>query len=98
MIIRVIFRPAAEADLHEAYDWYEQRQAGLGAEFVRCVDSCVQLIRSHPELYPEVHKRVRRGVVRRFPYSVLYFVTDDAIIVTSVFHAKRDPKIWQRRV
>jgi hypothetical protein len=38
MIARVIVRPAAEADLQEAYAWYEERESGLGAEFVRCVD------------------------------------------------------------
>lgn len=97
MIAGVIFRPAAEADLLEAYEWYEQREPGLGVEFIRCVDGCVQLIRRHPEIYPASHKHVRQGVVRRFPYSVMYFTADDDVVVTSVFHAARDPKIWKRR-
>ena len=97
MIGRVIFRPAAEAELQEAYEWYEEREPGLGVEFIRCVDSGVQLIRRHPEIYPMIHKHVRQGVVRRFPYSVMYFTAGDAVIVTSVFHAARDPKIWKRR-
>jgi plasmid stabilization system protein ParE len=56
MIARVIVRPAAEADLQEAYAWYEERESGLGAEFVRCVDSCVENIVRHPEMYPTVHQ------------------------------------------
>ena len=98
MIAGVIIRPAAEADLKEAYEWYEQREAGLGVEYLRCVDSCVQLVRRQPEIYPMIHKHVRQGVVRRFPYSVMYFIAGDDIIVASVFHASRDPKIWKRRV
>jgi hypothetical protein len=47
MIAGVIFRPAAEAELQEAYEWYEEREPGLGVEFIRCVDSCVHLIRRH---------------------------------------------------
>ena len=94
---RVILQPAAEADLQEAYEWYEQREAGLGAEFMRCVDSCVQLIRRHPEMYPAIHKHVRQGVVRRFPYSVMYFTANDNVLVTAIFHAARDPRIWKRR-
>ena len=97
MISGVIVRPAAEADLQEAYGWYEQREPGLGVEFVRCVDSCVHLIRRHPEIYPTIHKHVRQGVVRRFPYSVMYFTAGDDVVVTSVFHASRDPRIWKRR-
>ena len=97
MISGVILRPAAEADLQDAYEWYEQREAGLGGEFLRCVDSCVQLIRRHPEIYPIIHGQVRQGMVRRFPYSVMYFTARDSVIVTAVFHAARDPKIWKRR-
>jgi plasmid stabilization system protein ParE len=34
MISRVIFRPAAETDLQDSFDWYEKRQTSLGAEFI----------------------------------------------------------------
>jgi plasmid stabilization system protein ParE len=98
MIAGIIFRPAAELELQEAYDWYEEREPGLGVEFMRCVDGCVQLIRRHPEIFPATHKHVRQGVLRRFPYSVLYFISGDRIIVVSVFHTSRDPKIWKMRV
>lgn len=60
------------------------------------VEACLQNIRRHPEIYPAVYKQVRQGVLRRFPYSVLYLAEDD-IIVISVFHSSRDPKIWKRR-
>jgi toxin ParE1/3/4 len=96
MITQIIFRPAAELELQEAYDWYEARESGLGVEFMRCVDACVQMIRRHPEIFPAVYKHVRQGVLRRFPYSVLYFISRDSIIVVSVFHSSRDPKIWKR--
>src|SRR5437870_8743879 len=98
MIARVIFRPAAEADLKQAYEWYEERATGLGAEFIRCVDSCVQLVRRHPEIYPMAHKQIRQGIVRRFPYSVLYFMAGVDIDVVAVFHAARDPKTRKQRL
>ena len=97
MISGVIVRPAAEADLVEAYEWYGQREAGLSVELIRCFDSCVQLIRRHPEIYPMIHKHVRQGVVRRFPYSVMYFTAGEDVVIISVFHAARDPRIWKRR-
>ena len=79
------------------HDWYEERETGLGAEFVQCVDACVEIIRRHPEIYPTVYKQVRQGLFRRFPYSVLYFPADDHVIVISIFQSSRDPKIWRRR-
>jgi plasmid stabilization system protein ParE len=97
VIERVIFRSAAEYELKEAYEWYEEREGGLGTEFIRPVEVCVQTIRRYPEIFPTVHNKVRQGVVRRFPYSILYLVTPGKIVVISVFHSSRDPTIWKRR-
>ena len=94
----IIFRPAAELELREAHHWYEEREPGLGADFIRRVDACVQTISDHPEIFPAVYKQVRQGVLKRFPYSILYFAAGDRVIVVSVFHASRDPEIWRRRV
>jgi toxin ParE1/3/4 len=97
MIEQVIFRPAAEEEFKEAHAWYEARQQGLGNEYARSVDACVQIIRRHPEAFPIVHKNVRQGVLRRFPYSVLYIVAPARVVIISVFHSSRDPRIWKRR-
>ena len=95
-MVGVIFQPAAELELQEAYDWFEEREAGLGTEFMRCVDACVQTIRRYPEIFPATHKHVRQGVLRRFPYSILYFLSGSDIIVVSIFHSSRDPKTWKQ--
>lgn len=97
MIHRIIFKPEAELDIVEAYEWYEEREMGLGAEFMRCVDSCVHEIQRYPEMYPLVHKNIRQGVTRRFPYSLFYFSSDDTLYIVSVFHASRNPQIWKER-
>jgi len=34
----LILEPEAEAEIAEARDWYDQRNPGLGLEFVRGVD------------------------------------------------------------
>ena len=63
----LIFRPAAEQEFREAHDWYEEREPGLGTEFVRCVDACIQRIRRRPGMYPVVYRQVRQGVLTAFP-------------------------------
>ena len=92
--MKVIFRPEAEDELIEAIDWYEARGSGLGADLLRCVDACVERISREPESYPIVHRETRMGIVRRFPYLLLYRITEKGVSVVAVFHAKRDPKIW----
>ena len=98
MIRRIIFKPEAQLDATEAYEWYEERDPGLGAEFMRAVDLAVHQIKRYPEMYPLVHKNVRQGLTRRFPYSIFYVVEDDLVYVVSVFHASKDPRTWENRV
>jgi hypothetical protein len=51
---------AAELDIIEAYDWYEGSEFGLGAQFLRCTDACLNLIQRHPSTYQIVHETYRR--------------------------------------
>jgi toxin ParE1/3/4 len=96
-VFPVYVRREAELDLIDAYCWYEERRAGLGAAFLLSVEAAVALIRRFPESHPNVHKDVRRVLTRRFPYGVFYVVERERIVVIAVFHAKRDPRRWQAR-
>lgn len=87
----VRFQPEAIAELEDAHAWYEGRRPGLGFEFAGCVEAVIEAASRNPELYPFVHGDVRRGITRRFPYSVLYAVRDDVIVVVAVYHTSRDP-------
>ena len=69
----------------------------LGSEFVRAVDGCFALIGRNPLAYAKVYQQVRRILIRRFPYAVMYVVEEDVITIIACFHVKRDPKQWQDR-
>ena len=92
----VIIRPEAEAEIKEAYHWYEERHKGLGLDFLLCIEEAIEKISRDPETYPLVHKNVRRILIHRFPYSI-FFIEDVKIVVIAVFHAKRNPKKWRFR-
>ncbi len=55
-----------------AFEWYEQSSTRLGSEFFRAVDGCFALIGRNPLVYPKVYHQVRRALIRRFPYGVMY--------------------------
>ncbi len=63
-------RLQAQLDAHDAADWYENQRLGLGIRFLNELDDVVNRIRAHPFQFPEIHPRVRRGLLSRFPYSV----------------------------
>jgi plasmid stabilization system protein ParE len=98
MAAELILPPETEADLAEAYAWYESRRAGLGEEFLGCVDACIEAIRRTPEIHAIVHASYRRALVRRFPYAVFHEHTEATLTVYAVFHTSRDPDKWRRRL
>ncbi len=95
----VIFTPAARADLVDARDWYEHEAPDLGRIFLSAVDVVIERIRSNPRQFPVVHKSVRRALLRRFPYALMFVIeSDDALTVIACFHGSRDPIRWQQRM
>jgi plasmid stabilization system protein ParE len=97
MTPRFVFHPAARADLAEALLWYDHQRTGLGAELGAVVAETIRRISAHPEAFPRVEGSIRRAVLRRFPYSILYVVRPEEIEVLGVFHHRRDPSIWRGR-
>jgi plasmid stabilization system protein ParE len=87
-------RPLAEAELAEAVDWYETRGKGLGAEFVRAVDAAMATIQRNPDQYQIIKGHIRRAVLRRFPYSLIYVASEQEVTVLACFHGRRDPQRW----
>lgn len=93
-----ILRPHALEDLRKAYAWYEEQRPGLGEEFLRCVDACLNRIARMPELHAIVRDNYRRALVRRFPYAVFYEHTEGITTVYAVFHCSQDPDKWRERL
>jgi toxin ParE1/3/4 len=90
-------RKPAQADIADAARWYEARGKGLGAEFLRAVEACLSNIRRSPESHAHVHPRVRRALLRRFPYAVFYVLSGQHIQVIACLHVRRQPGVWKSR-
>ena len=97
MTLDVVFRRAARAEFDRAALWYEERQPGLGLQFTSEIDRAVNLAAEHPDRFPVKHRDIRCVQARRFPYTVFYSVETTQIVVLAVFHARRDPVVWQTR-
>ena len=98
MTYRLILQPEAEADLDEAYHWYQKQGRGLGAQFIGCVEAVFERICQRPEVHAVVYRNVRQTLVKRFPYVVCYVFEEDKVDVVAVFHGHREPTAWKSRV
>ena len=98
MTRELIIQPDAEADIAQAFDWYEAQVPGLGSEFLLVLDAAFNSILRNHLIYPEVYKIVRRALTRRFPFAVFFIVEEARVVVLSVFHLKRNPDEWKPRL
>lgn len=93
---RLVMRSEAEEDLTHAYEWYEQSSPGRGEAFLFSFNAFISLIDRMPNMGRRVRGRVRKGLLKRYPYRIFYTIRQDAIVVLGVIHAAREiPKKWR---
>jgi len=93
------FLSPALLEVSEAAEFYEERVAGLGADFLDEVDAAIDRILQFPEAWGRLGRNYRRCSLGRFPYLIIYIIepTRDILIV-SVFHQSREPGSWRENL
>ena len=94
---KLSIRKEAEADIAEAYQYYESCRTSLGSDFILCIEESIARIQKNPKQYKRIYKNVRRALVRRFPYGVYYVIEQENISVIAVLNARKNPQHWQSR-
>ena len=93
----LLLRPAAAADVEEAFSWYERQRLGLGEQFLESVSVGLREIADYPLRQAIILRDVRRLLLKRFPYAVFYRVYPGVIVVAACMHGWRDPLRWRER-
>ena len=96
--MRYAFHPEAEAEFVQAIEYYEECEANLGYDFAVEVYSTIERIMAYPKAWPIIEEDIRRSLVRRFPYGILYAEEDEELFIVAVMHLHRDPDYWKHRV
>lgn len=89
----LIVSSRAHSDILQTFEWYERRTVGLGVDFIRRVDSAIELIQRSPQLFRQRHGPIRMAITSRFPYAI-YFIWDEprrAISIRRILHLSRNP-------
>jgi len=86
--------PEADADIADAFAWYEVRVRGHGSDFLAELAATFSFLEEFPGAYLKMRGETRRAVVPRFPYGVVYLVDPDSTSVTGASHFHRDPPAW----
>ncbi len=88
------FDPIALLEYHDAVAWYGEKSLAAMDNFIAAVNVKIRMICAAPRLYRNVYKNSREVSLKKFPYSVVFFINEatKTIIITSVYHHKRNPK------
>ena len=97
MATTVDFDAAARVEFDNAFDWYAQRSPGAAIGFASEVDAAIDLIAAAPDRFPETNAGCRSCGLHRYSYRVIYYRSQDTLIMVAKAHAKRRPAFWRDR-
>jgi toxin ParE2 len=92
------FLDEAIEEAEAAARWYAERSPTASAAFADEIDSAIAEIIRLPLAWPAYSQNTRRFLLRRFPYSVVYRVSESTILVVAVAHGHRRPGYWRDRL
>jgi plasmid stabilization system protein ParE len=96
--MKIDFLDAAKSELDDAIDYYDEQRWGLGLELEEELEQALERIDHYPEAWSQLSSRVRRCVLNRFPYSVIYEIRSQIIIIVAIQHHHKEPESWRSRV
>ncbi|HSA68292.1 MAG TPA: type II toxin-antitoxin system RelE/ParE family toxin [Burkholderiales bacterium] len=95
--MKLEFHPQAEEEFLEAVSYYEVRMPGLGERFAAEVRTAGALLLEYPEIGQAMSQELRKLVLDRFPYYLIYNISFETVYIVAVAHERRKPGYWETR-
>ncbi len=95
--MRFSFHPEAAEEFNKAIDYYEDMEPGLGYDFALEVHSTIKRSVELPKAWAVLEGDIRRSLVRRFPYGILYSEEQEGLFIVAVMNLHRKPDYWKHR-
>ena len=92
------FAEAAKLELIQEVEFYENKEAGLGARFLASIREVVSRAILYPLTGSPYRKNTRRLLVKDFPFAVIYRSHTDGVVIFAVAHLSKRPGYWRSRI
>ena len=96
--MNIRFLTLAQQEVDEAVVWFNKQVDGRGVNFLDELDRVVRLIKSYPFASTKLERDIRKCLFARFPYSLIYGIEEQTIVVIAVAHSRRAPRYWIDRI
>lgn len=97
MSLALSFNEQARSEIQEASHYYGLESPHLRVAFLDAIDVALAELLAHPKSAPVLRGTIRRKLIRRFPYSLLYTLRPGEIRILAVMHQSRRPFYWHGR-
>jgi len=89
-----IISSRAQKEIIVSWEWYEERQQGLGDRFLQEITTRIKDIENYPNRFPSRYKYYKEALVATFPFIIIYRINTRkrSIRIVSIFHTARNPK------
>jgi len=97
-VIKVRFLPAAEIELLKEVSYYSKARAGTGVRFQAAIQAAISRAATHPLGGAPSFKETRSVLVKGFPFSVVYRLSERELLVVAVAPHRKRPQYWASRI
>lgn len=92
------FHPEARAEHLQSARFYERERKGLGRQYLDTIARAVKRIGKSPDSFPVYRSPFRRLVILEFPFTLIYSIEADSVLIVAVAHQSREPEYWTDRL
>jgi plasmid stabilization system protein ParE len=95
--MKIIFSSLAKLELEDAIAYYELELRGLGINFKEEIRKNINRIKKFPQAASVERGEIRKSLLHKFPYKILYSIEADHIFIIALAHQHRKPDYWVDR-
>lgn len=92
----IIIREKAEKQIHQIYEWYEEKREFLGDDFLVEIENSVKILELNPEAFQVKFKSIRVIYTKHFPFGIFYSIEKQKVIIFAIFHVSQNPNLWKK--
>ncbi len=95
--MNVSFHPEAKTEMFESAVYYQDKSPGLGFDFINDIENTIIDVERFPFSGVLIEDGIRRKLVRKFPFAVLYKINGIEIYILAIMHLNKKPEYWKNR-
>lgn len=94
----IIFLPDTIKEIEDSVFYYSNKENGLEKLFLDEIETAINKIKMNPERYPKIEQNIRKYIINKFPFNIIFAVYETKIVIVAIAHQKRNPYYWKFRI